>query len=470
MTPYANRFTQSECAETTSFSVSDLALVLLGLGLHLAAYESLLPVAAAVMLFGCGIGGLWLVFGARSWELRAFTRIFAVGWVAAGVAGMFAEHFGDLVQLDSDASTFFEMASDERAASTIDEVRPDVEAAAAVVAWGYVYETFSVLGFPRARYLGVLLNVFAVAISATLAVRTARAIYGNDGARSGRIVLMMSCCGLFWLYAALHLRESMVLLCTTSLVYLWVWFLARPDLRLRLAILVAGSLAMTTAFAYLRSEFLFMPLAFAAAGAAAIAAARGLPHLATLFAGGIALSSVGMILVADLGWMFQRATESYGMHYMAEAASDSLGMALIVNQAPPVRAAVGTVYLFVYPVPMWLGFSTASVYHWFKSCNVVLMHCILPLLAMAIRILWIDKTQRRASVVFLLFVVVGMSIGVAVTSLETRHWGHFLVPVFLLALLPDLREPVNWFRYKRLLLLMLVAVGAVHAAWIALKL
>ena len=70
----------------------------------------------------------------------------------------------------------------------------------------------------------------------------------------------------------------------------------------------------------------------------------------------------------------------------------------------------------------------------------------------------------------MLFVSVGFTLAIAGTSLETRHFGNFLVPVFVLALLPDLRIRIERRHYRQLLILMLGGVAVVHAAWVVLKL
>jgi hypothetical protein len=63
----------------------------------------------------------------------------------------------------------------------------------------------------------------------------------------------------------------------------------------------------------------------------------------------------------------------------------------------------------------------------------------------------------------------GFTLAIAVTSLETRHFGAFLMPMFILATLPDLRDPRINALYYRYLFFMLSGVAIVHALWMALK-
>jgi hypothetical protein len=454
-----------------TFSTVDLALAFVGMVLLAIAYGSLLPSVAGGMFFVCGAGIVVFSYGAKSWELRAFTRLFAAGWVAAGFAGIFAEHLGDAGQLASDAADFYEAASGAFAGMSIEEIRVQSEGALAIAAWRLVYDAFSAIGFPRDRYVGVLGNVLAVALTGVVAVRIARLVYGADANRFRRLILMMSCCGLLWLFAGIHLRDSVVLLLVTALAWLWVSFLQRPGFGVRLLLLIAVSVALAIPLAFVRGEFVFVPFAFALAGVASLAVARGFSMgRLVLLAGGLALVlAVGSILGEDLGSTLERGTEGYIELARESSTSGSLGTALVVNQPLPVRVVVGSVYLFVFPLPMWSGLVSSSAYHWFKSFNVILLYSVVPLLALAVRLILSDKQNRRAPLIFLLFVVVGMTMAIALTSLETRHWGAFLVPLFVVALLPSLSNVTERRQFQRLLVLQLFGVAAMHVAWFMLK-
>lgn len=147
----------------------------------------------------------------------------------------------------------------------------------------------------------------------------------------------------------------------------------------------------------------------------------------------------------------------------------SLGLRLVLNQPLLVRVPAGVIYLFVFPIPMWSGFANTSAYHWFKSMNVVLLYFVLPALVLAGKTLWSDASQRSAQAMFLVFVTLGMSMAIAATSLETRHWGAFLVPMFLLCLVPDLAQPKLRRRYNRYLVMILGSMAGVHLVRFVLK-
>ena len=68
------------------------------------------------------------------------------------------------------------------------------------------------------------------------------------------------------------------------------------------------------------------------------------------------------------------------------------------------------------------------------------------------------------------FLSLGFTLSIAGTSLETRHFGVFLVPMFVLATIPDLRVPEYWNSYKRYLSIVFAGVVLVHLAWVVLKL
>ncbi|MCH7535820.1 MAG: hypothetical protein IH948_08790 [Bacteroidetes bacterium] len=144
-------------------------------------------------------------------------------------------------------------------------------------------------------------------------------------------------------------------------------------------------------------------------------------------------------------------------------------MALIVNQPMPIRLPLGSVYLFVFPIPFWSGFQFESAYQLFKSFNVIYFYFVIPLLILAFRRLWKDKSSGSPAMLFMAFVTIGFTLAVAGTSLETRHLGAFFAPVFVLALSPDMRLNIVRQNYRQLLYAFLGSVCLVHYLWLVIK-
>lgn len=458
-----------------TFSLINITLVCTGMALSLIAYKSLLPTLAAGMFFIPAY--LLLMFSplGGSWERRMFARVFAVGWVMLGVAGIYAELLGDQHQLTSDASYFYDLSVGDSAGLLLHRISELSEGAFAIVIWREVYDAFAFLGFPKDRYIGVLVNVTAVAFAGVLAIKIARYEYGNDSARLRRLILLVSCCGLLWLFAGIHLRDGVVFLAITLLVWVWTWFLNKPGFGLRLWILVGGSILFSSFLVFLRTEFYFIPFAIAAAGVAALMLStereRRRHHFGLLMAalGLLILAGAAMVLGSRILEILVAERLAYAEHAARQHSSDSLGMSLIVNQPLLIRMVLGTIYLYVFPIPVWVGFQLDSAYNLFRSFNALFFYGLNPLLLLSIGMIMRNKRLRTSHTLFLLFCALGFSIAVAITSLEMRHFGGFLVPVFVIALLPDLTQISVRRNYRELLAAFLTGVLLIHLAWLAVS-
>lgn len=454
----------------------NLALFWLGALINTASYGSLAPVVVAFIFFAA-VQLLLIItpLGGHA-EQRMFNRVFAVGFVMAGVAAFYANQLQDASQLFSDAGGFFDMATGKSSGLSLIEIQIVHEGALAIFIWQTVYDFFAALGFEKGRYVGVSINVTAVALSGVIGIKILRRIFGNDDYRFRRLTLLVSACGLFWLFAGIHLRDSIVLLAITALAYTWVYYLDKPDLSWRLGQIVVWTLLALTFLGFLRGEFVFVPIAMTIAAFTALIFTtkqdrrRRVVLFGLLILGGAAVAAFAMIYLQDLIAVLDKGRKDYAEHAGDQHAADSLGMALIVNQPLPIRLVLGSIYLYVFPIPFWSGFQLESAYHVFKSANVVFFYFVLPLLAISLMQLIRHKQVRSTSVLFMLFLALGFTLAISGTSLETRHFGAFLIPIFVLASIPDLRVRNVRLQYKKYLFVVLSGVVVVHLAWIMLKL
>jgi hypothetical protein len=454
----------------------NLALFALGALINAASYESLAPVVVAFIFFAAAQLLLIMTPLGGHAEQRMFNRVFAVGFVMAGVAAFYANQLQDASQLFSDAGGFFDMATGKSSGLSLIEIQIVHEGALAIVIWETFYDFFAELGFEKGRYIGVSINVLAVALSGVIGIKILRQMFGNDDYRFRRLTLLVSACGLFWLFAGIHMRDSVVLLGITALAHGWVYFLAKPDLSWRLGQIVVWTLLALPVLGLLRGEFVLVPVAMTISAFAALIFStkqdrrRRVVLFGLLILGGVTLAAFAMIYLQDMIAALDRSRESYAELAGNQHAADSLGIALIVNQPMPIRLVLGSIYLYVFPIPFWSGFRLESVYNVFKSANVVFFYFVLPLLAISLLRLIRHKQARSVSALFMLFLTLGFTLAIAGSSLETRHFGAFLIPVFILASIPDLRERNVRLQYKQYLFVVLSGVIVVHLAWIILKL
>lgn len=461
-----------------SVKISQINLLFFSFGalINAASYLSLAPVFAALIFFVFSQILLLLTPIGGVAERRIFNRVFAVGFLMAGIAAFYANQLHDALQLFSDAAGFFEMASTySQSGLSLLELQVLHEGALAIVLWSEVYDFFSALGFPRERYIGISVNVTVVAFTGVVALKISRLVFGNDSLRFKILTSLFSCCGLFWLFAGIHMRDSIVLLSITLLTYGWLHFLSKPDLGFRLLQILALSLLCGLLIGFLRAEFVFVPIAMAFAATAALMFGRKnrrgrlIPYVLVLI--GLVISMGLLAIYGDaIGLALLGGGEKYSKLATEQASADSLGMALIVNQVMPIRLLLGSVYLFVFPIPFWIGFQLESVYALFKSLNVIFFYFVLPLLILSLIKIWRNKEERTPAIMFLLFLSLGFTLAIAGTSLETRHFGAFLVPIFLLVLVPDFRLAKIRNNYKQLMQVVLIGVGLVHLTWVIIKL
>lgn len=459
----------------TAWGNIEINLLVLGCLVNCVAYDGFAPIAVVTVFLAVGMSLLLFTVSGNYFERKIFLRTFAIGWAVAGVSAVYANMLGDFDQLNSDAGSFYTLASKKSHGMTLDEIRQISEGAGAVVLWRTIYDAFAAVGFQRAPYIGILVNVFSVAFTGVIAIKMARSIYGEDQLRFKRLMLLFGGCGIFWLFSGIHIRDGLVLLALTGLTYSWVVFLARPLGALRLAIFALVNFAAMAILGYLRAEFAFAPIAMAFSGIAALMFGRKKQSNNSaasfiFFFAFIALVSLLAVFNMQLVELMERGGAGYTKHSAGSHGEESLGMAVVVNQPIPIRMIVGSVYLFIFPIPFWVGLQFESAYALFKSLNVIFFYFFTPLLALAIWKLWRVKETRTYRLLFLLFYSLGFTLAVAVTSLESRHLGAFLAPMFVLALLPDLQKRREWASFRHWCVLYAGFIFVLHVLWGVLKL
>ena len=432
------------------------------------AYGSFQPIVLAIIFLMAGLLLLHATGPTGFFERRIFLRTYATGWFMAGIAAIYANAFGDPIQLYLDAGQFFKITStSETQGLSFLEIQGSYENALPIVIWSEVYDFFSGLGFSRDRYIGVLLNVLIVAITSAIAMRMNHRIYGIHNYRSRVLVWLFSACGLLWLFSAIHVRDSMILVAVTALVGVWVRFINRPASATALIALVGTSVVYVPVFYFLRRELVFVPGALMIAGMVTLLLMnkRGYPRVVLY-----TISSLAVIVLSYaihgyldiLQYFLTQNDEVYKNLSLMESGGSSLAVQLIYEQPLLVRLVLGSIYLLIFPVPVWSGFQLESVYHLFKSLNALFFYALLPLLVLSISQLWTRGLRSTPIQLFLTLVSFGFLLVIVLTSLENRHFGAFLVPVFLIALNADISKPRIMRRYKILLLMMLTGVVIIH--------
>ncbi len=469
----------STASGASSYLLPSLALLAMGCLLHIGAYESLEPVGVGIISY---IAGLWLLrisFVGGVFERVGYRLVFSICWFWAGISAVYANIFNDALQNTRDAAMFFALARQGDTGLLLEDILGLGEGSLAVFTWMRVYDLFAALGFDRGRYIGVTFNVLLVSMTGVLGVKMVKLLFGVDPLRINRFILLFSLCGLFWMFASIHIRDAATLFAVSALMFFWVRYLAVPHLY-NLMWLVAASIVALPTFGFLRKEFAFVPIAMLAVGLVAVLLGNSSKGGRRLWIYVIAVFGIIVftiilaspdlqLLDALVDDILVANKEHYTEVSAGESDASSLGYRLVVSAPLAVRLVLGSAYLLIMPIPVWHGFQLENAYDLFLSFYALFMYALIPLLGLAVYRMAQYKELRTAPLLFLLFIIVGFTLSIAGTSVEQRHLGSFFSAFVLLATVPDLNDRVDRRAYSLMLQIFLGVMIFLHVLRVPLK-
>ena len=450
-----------------TFVVIATIILLLAAILNIAAYQSLEP--AFIFLIFC----LFAVF-----YFKFFTKIsliekvglyifFCVFWFWAGVSGMYLNLFG-MDTFGLDVSYFYNISNNL-------DVKPIqknaiMEEAGAIYLWQLTYEFFSTLGFSKNIYIGVTLNLFLMTLSGLIGLRIVKIVFNDDQTKLKLFIVLYASCGIFWMFASLHLRDAMCVFILAILLYFWVRFFDEMSFTnfIKLIIII---FVFYQVLGLIRTEFVHVVTATILAASVALLIKNHKIYASIFFIILLLIpffsEKLSIVNIFDGRDRFAvgsnlETTARSNLETTAKSNSNSLGSIFVVNQPLPIQLILGSIYLLIFPTPFWVGFGTDSAYHLYKSLNALFMFFLTPLWVLAIFKLYSHKIFRTTSLLFIFFCSIGFIASIAVTTQESRHFGTLLLPMIILSLLPDIKNGQDRKSYKLYLILFIIFIILVH--------
>ena len=451
-----------------------LLLCLLGFATFLSvnSYQSFEPLIIHLIFWLLPLVVMKSVVGVKAHYKLIYTAIINICFFTAGIAAISANQFDDPFQNSSDAYWFYQNSISRDGYDAI-VLAFAYEGYLALSIWRWLYEFLGNFGFSDDRFIGISLNCMLVAFSGVITLKTCDILYKSDQKRLNRITIYICLCGIFWLFASLHLRDAFVLLFVSILLYYWINFLHYPTTFIQILFLLIICIVLSLGLLFLRREFVFLPGFFAISAITAIIFTEETKTQHKLFLS-IAVLTCAFFLIFQFGGSFVEqfvgVSSDYEQHMKSSNQALSLGLSLIINQNIFIKTILGSGYVLLFPIPFWSGFGIGSAYNIFKSANVLLMYFMLPAYFTAIQKVLLQKSFRKPALIFLLYVSIGSLFSIVLTSFETRHLGVFYGAFFLLACLPKLDERKDKRLFKIYFSLLLSFMGLIHIAWIIIKL
>lgn len=205
-------------------------LVMVGSGLQGYANGTIDAFFLAFFLLLAGVV-VSLVFSSRRPEMRAFLLTYGVCVFVGGLAQQYSLSAFGVLQSTPDAPTFYNELAASPPFTTMADIHPNFNARLAVLMWQQVYAATWWFGFKFGPYTGVMFNALIVGLAGAITVRTAREMFGNDLWRLRRVGTLFACCGMFWLFGAVLIRDCFTLFLNSLVLWALVRWLCSPTLR-----------------------------------------------------------------------------------------------------------------------------------------------------------------------------------------------------------------------------------------------
>lgn len=459
-------------------------LALSGGAMQAYANNALDALFTSMLLMVLGYLVVRLIFPHGRAEHRAFLLTYSIGVFGGGIAQCYSLFkFGE-VQSFVDAIGFYDAIFDrppyysweDITSLWVDGREVSRGAPLAVVIWQWVYHLRYKAGFAHGVYLGVMFNALVMGLTACITVRTAREVFGNDPWRLRRVGTLFALCGLFILFSSILIRDCFTTFLNTLVLWGIVRWLSRPNTR---TLVFAGlvTLVAVSAMYYLRSRSIALfGLYWALAGLCWFIAHR-FDHRRMFV---VALTIPGLLFGSAYLLNYIQSSRELEAHHreqyesiLGEASQeDSIAMRLIVKQPLPVRLALGTGSMAIFPIPLWRYFDgTRGEYHLIKGYHGLYQLAVLPLLIagfiMVSRAFFRDR-QKSNTLIFLALYLAMNTLAVVATSLEQRHLAQFMPAFMLLAVVPDTRERTTRAFVECIAVVWVCLVILVHLAWAAM--
>jgi len=453
------------------FSLSSFILYLVSLPIISLAYQSIEPILVINLFFFTFSSLLYLICGRRNFDdLISTIFIFNICLFWSAIGSIYLNVFDDLQYKGADSGFFLELARGKYFENPILFGSNFYDGIGAVNFWKIFYDFFSSIGFSKAPYIGVTINTMFVSLSGLFSLKIVKILYPQDDDRYIRFILLFSSCGLFMLFAALHLRDAFILFFVTLQAFAWVKFIDKKNL-INFLLLLSISFVSSYALLYLRAEFLALSFGFFLAFLVSYLLTNNLSairrSLLTFFLSSIGL--IALILIFNNSSTFTDLISASNLYAEAGKGSGSLGYDLIISQPLPIRLLLGSLMLFIMPIPVWSGIEMNSIYFLFKSLNAVYFYFMIPLILLSLFNFYAFRGIRNEQNYFLLFCILGFTSVVVLTSSENRHIGSFL-PLFLLfSLIPSFNNRKEIKNYITLFLLFFSFILLLHSLWILIE-
>jgi hypothetical protein len=405
-------------------------LLLIGSSLVVYTFQQLEPFILLLSL-------VWALFSRKmSLELESMFLTLCMLVFVYGVSLIYTSlEFHDVIVGRSDEWLFYSLSIEEkyRDMDMSKLLLGIINAPLAIKIWGGVYSLAENVGLKIGPWIGIYVNIFSVSISAYFFMKITCLLFPEDKVKQELMLYLCVFNGIFWLFGTLHLRDCFLLLINTIIIYSFIGYLSKREQLWKLLLTIGVYILLIP---FLRVKLLFIPILFVSLlFLVKVPKFRG-RHIAAmtvlmvvLFAGSHFSGVLSQILE-----LLDKQSSSYSD--LAEATNDnSLAMKLIISQPVPIRAPLGFVYQHLSPMPVWVGmYVGASPYHWYKSINGVMFLLLMPVAFVSIKrclLSYFDKTSFMGEAhrfVIISYLIIFLI--VAITSLEVRHIGQFLVLFF----------------------------------------
>ena len=403
------------------------------------------PLLYVVLFFTLG-SILCRIFG--KYEQRSFGSIFALCVFAMGLSQSYAQALFGQIQTTPDAIWLYGISSGDLIHDDVSITRFYTDGSLTVHIWNILYTVNSWIGFENKPYIGILFNSLLVGLSTGLTTRTARYIYGSDTKKLELLEILLATCGMFWLFGAIHIRDSLVLFLIILMIYGFVRILSLFTLH---SFLVLTSILafVLTLLPYVRDEAIPLIIILCMMGLVVWACNRPKTRFSSLLLSGfiffIFFSDPILQYITSTSEHIVRIREFYTQSILSSGEGSGLAYAWVVDQPFVIRLVMGSLYMNIFPIPLWRYFTPLyGEYHWIKGYHGFYMVAIVPFGIVAIYNVLKRQVRGESGLsihIYLTLATIFGLLAVVASSLETRHYGLFLPGLLILAALPDYKSP-----------------------------